>query len=137
MRQFQVPQFITVEDRVFGPLTIKQFLYIAGGGLLIVGAKFVLLPLFFYPLALVIGALAASLAFLKINERPLPIVVKNALFFFIRPRLYIWRKESMRKPEPQPALKGPEVLIRTVPKMSESKLTDIAWSLDIKQTTRK
>ena len=26
--QYQVPQFIEVEDKIFGPLTFKQFLYI-------------------------------------------------------------------------------------------------------------
>ena len=29
--RFQVPQFIEVEDKIFGPLTLKQFLYTAGG----------------------------------------------------------------------------------------------------------
>src|SRR3989338_737591 len=26
--QFQVPQFIEVEDKIFGPLTLKQFFYV-------------------------------------------------------------------------------------------------------------
>ena len=30
--QFQVPQFIEIEDKIFGPLTFKQFIYLAGGG---------------------------------------------------------------------------------------------------------
>ncbi|TSC61742.1 MAG: SsrA-binding protein, partial [Parcubacteria group bacterium Athens0416_74] len=29
--QFQVPQFIEVEDKIVGPLTFKQFVFIAGG----------------------------------------------------------------------------------------------------------
>src|SRR3990172_12458701 len=29
--QFQVPQFIEIEDKIFGPLTFKQFIYVAGG----------------------------------------------------------------------------------------------------------
>ena len=29
--RFQVPQFIEVEDKIFGPLTIKQFIYLLGG----------------------------------------------------------------------------------------------------------
>ena len=29
--QFQVPQFLDVEDKIIGPFTIKQFLYLAGG----------------------------------------------------------------------------------------------------------
>ena len=30
--RFQVPQFIEVEDKIFGPLTLKQFIYVFGGG---------------------------------------------------------------------------------------------------------
>ena len=30
--RFQVPQFIDIEDKIFGPLTFKQFVYLAGGG---------------------------------------------------------------------------------------------------------
>ncbi|MFM2424198.1 MAG: hypothetical protein RLZZ70_589, partial [Candidatus Parcubacteria bacterium] len=29
--QFEVPQFIEIEDKIFGPLTWKQFLYVGGG----------------------------------------------------------------------------------------------------------
>ena len=28
--RFQTPQFIEIEDRIFGPLTLKQFIYLAG-----------------------------------------------------------------------------------------------------------
>jgi hypothetical protein len=28
--QFRVPQFIDIEDKLFGPLTFKQFIYLAG-----------------------------------------------------------------------------------------------------------
>ena len=30
--RFQVPQFIEIESKIFGPLTFKQFIYLAGGG---------------------------------------------------------------------------------------------------------
>ncbi|NCT02072.1 PrgI family protein, partial [Candidatus Parcubacteria bacterium] len=29
--RFEVPQFIEVEDKIFGPLTWRQFLYLSGG----------------------------------------------------------------------------------------------------------
>ena len=29
--EYQVPQFIEVEDKIFGPFTLKQFIYVAGG----------------------------------------------------------------------------------------------------------
>ena len=36
--QFQVPQFVEVEDKIVGPLTLKQFLYVGGA----VGASLLL-----------------------------------------------------------------------------------------------
>lgn len=132
MRQYQVPQFITIEDKVFGPFTIKQFLYLAGGGLLFLVARIFLTPFLFWPLAAVIGALTASFAFLKINEQPFPVIFKNAVSYFLRPRLYIWRKEVQARPQAKAEVKTPESLIKSIPKITQSKLSDLAWSLDIK-----
>ena len=36
--RFEVPQFIEIEDKIIGPLTWKQFIYLAGG----VGALLIL-----------------------------------------------------------------------------------------------
>ena len=42
--QFKVPQFIDVEDKLFGPVTFKEFVYLAGGaGLIYVIYKLVML----------------------------------------------------------------------------------------------
>ena len=35
MRQFTVPQFIDVEDKILGPITVRQFLLLVVGGLII------------------------------------------------------------------------------------------------------
>ena len=29
--QFKVPQFLDIEDKIFGPFTFKEFVYLAGG----------------------------------------------------------------------------------------------------------
>lgn len=134
MKQFQVPQFITIEDRPFGPFTIKQFVYILIGSLLVVGTRLTLTPLLFWPIAVLIGATAAGLAFLKINGQPLPIILKNAAFYLLRPRLYVWKHEKVstnQLSEPVGAEKSGS-LIKGIPTISQSKLTDLAWSLDIK-----
>ncbi len=136
MRQYQVPQFITIEDKVFGPFTIKQFLYLAGGGLLIVAARVLLVPFLFWPAAAVIGGLAAGLAFLKINEQPSPIIFKNAVFYLLRPRLYIWKKEIQAKPRAKIEMKASESMIKSIPKITQSKLSDLAWSLDVKSKVK-
>lgn len=132
--RFQVPQFIEVEDKIFGPLTLKQFIYLAGAG----GVVFVLwriLPLFF---AVIVGApviaLAIALAFYKVNRRPFVHVLESAFRFVLNSRLYIWQSkkvEKMKKKKKENELQEP--LLR-IPKLSGSKLKDIAWSLDIKES---
>ena len=56
--QFQVPQFIEIEDKIFGPLTAKQFFYILGGGAII----FLLYVFFEFWLLIVLGAPVVALA---------------------------------------------------------------------------
>ena len=131
--QFQVPQFIEVEDKIFGPLTFKQFIYIGGG----LGACYILfrvLPLFLAaPLILAVGGLAAGLAFFQFNGRPFILALENGFFFLIRGKLYLWdnaRKPAKSKTMAAVASKSAEIY---VPKLSESRLHELAWSLDIKE----
>src|SRR3989344_4437659 len=88
--QFQVPQFIEVEDKIFGPLTFRQFVYIGGG----LGASYIvwrILPIYFSaPLILCVGGLAAALAFFQFNGRPFILALENAFFFLLRTKLYLW-----------------------------------------------
>ena len=132
--QFQVPQFIEVEDKIFGPLTFKQFIYMGGG----VGAAYILwrvLPIYLAaPLILAVGGLAAGLAFFQFNGRPFIIGLENGFFFLIHSKLYLWSNVP-KKAKPQPVLaKTPEQLGQVyVPKLSGSKLHELAWSLDIKE----
>lgn len=137
MQQFQVPQFITIEDKVIGPMTIKQFLYAGSAALIILLLYQFFTGFFFFLLAAIVGALGGSLAFLKINERPFPIVIKNYFLYMLRPRLYIWRKEKTATVKKSEEVKKQESLVSGIPKLSESKLTDLAWSLDIKQKLRR
>ena len=129
-QQFQVPQFITVEDKVIGPFTIKQFVFLGAGGLLIMLLRTIFEGFVLYVLSLIIASLAGSMAFLKINGQSLPLLVKNAFFFFINPRLYVWKQEQVKK---KPTEKEKEeVKVAALPKLSVSKLNDLAWSLDQK-----
>ena len=133
MHHYQVPQFITVEDKILGPLTLKQALYLGEGAFLIWFAGKFLASFLFFPTAFVLGGSAAALAFMRINEQPLPVLIKNAILFFARPRIYIWRP-GMRAPAPPKTIaKKNDANIQTIPRMSESKLSDLAWSLDIKE----
>ena len=134
--QFQVPQFIDVEDKIFGPFTLKQFIYLAGGaGIAVI--MFTFLPKF---LAFVVAApfagLAATLAFYKPNNRPFVFTLESMVKYFFGERLYVWKKIP-RKIEPgEESLNGlPPQLI--VPHLSGNKLKDLNWNLDIKKQEEK
>lgn len=92
--QFQVPQFLDVEDHVVGPFTIKQFLYVAGGaGMAYMFVRFI--PWFLVaiiPAALVAG-FSVLLAFWKPNRRPFIDLVEAAFYFGTSTRLYVWKQQ--------------------------------------------
>jgi hypothetical protein len=132
--RFQVPQFIEVEDKIFGPLTLKQFIYMVGGG----GLSFMIyvfldsLILAFIPMAIIMSV-SATLAFFKINNKPFIEVVEAAFHYYIGSKLYIWKKEEKVTKHKQVEDTSNFASIM-VPKISDSKLKDLTWSLDIKES---
>jgi hypothetical protein len=133
--RFQVPQFIDIEDKIFGPLTIKQFIYLAGGaGLCFILFRF--LPLIIViPLGVVVIGLSLALAFYQINNKPLIYIIQSAFGYFFSNKLYLWKKKD-KSPEKriEQGLAETSLPPVYVPKLSESKLHDLTWSLDIKES---
>lgn len=134
--RFQVPQFIEVEDKIFGPLTVTQFVYLAGGiGFLV--AMWIVLPLW---LAILVGGpvalLGLALAFYKVNDRPFINVLQSALEYHLNDRLYIWDKERATEPKvlQQKITQKEDDPGKYVPAATSNKLKDLAWSLDIKES---
>lgn len=129
--RYQVPQFIDVEDKIVGPLTLKQFVYLAGGA----GMCFVIytyVPLLVaIPLILIVAGLSASLAFYKINNKPFIDFVESAFMFYTKQNLYIWKKEQKKVVKKDEIEKDPNKVF--VPRLSESKLKEMSWSLDVNE----
>jgi len=133
MAQYQVPQFIEVEDKIFGPLTLKQFIYLAGGGGLCF-LMFSLLPIYLTVLlGIPIMALSAGLAFFSVNGRPLIHAMEHAFGYFFGSKLYLWKQRTSTGSVQAPAAKPANL---PIPKLSESKLKDLSWSLNIKDRTQ-
>ena len=133
--RFQVPQFIEIESKIFGPLTLKQFIYLIGGGGIIF-ILYALLPFWLMIIfAIPVGAFAFALAFYKMNNQPFIKIVENALKFFSSSRVYIWKKApaQAQKTAVEAIKKQSEIDQISVPKLTESKLKDLAWSLNIKE----
>lgn len=132
--QYQVPQFIEVEDKIFGPFTLKQFIYVAGGvGLC---AIFILyLPLVIgVLLSIPVAALSAALAFYKVNNKSFIEMAESAFKYYTAERLYLWKKEDHSKDSAQVGPAAASMAPERAPlqTLSRSKLHDLAWSLDVK-----
>ena len=132
--RYQVPQFIEIEDKIFGPLTIKQFIYLAGaGGLCLI--FFTLLPLYITViLSIPVLGFGAGLAFYTVNDRPLIIALEHASSYLFGTKLYLWKRGQIKSaPAPITQSAPGTTPLSVVPKLTESKLRDLAWSLNIKE----
>jgi hypothetical protein len=134
MARFQVPQYIEVEDKIFGSLTFKQFIYVAGGAGICV-LLFTFLPrIIALLLSAPVAALAGALAFYKYNDKPFVNLLESFFKYSTTNKLYVWRK-SEKPADLSSPVEGKPIEQVYVPKLSESKLKDLSWSLDIKENT--
>lgn len=93
--QFPVPQFTDVEDKIIGPLTVKQFGILFAAGMVIVlmysSTKSLLVGIFFFML---VGVPALAMAFGKINGRPVYATFGFLIKFATGPKVLIFHKEA-------------------------------------------
>lgn len=139
--QFKVPQFLDIEDKIFGPFTFREFVYLAGGaGLCFILYKLLGLILGIIPI-LIIAGFSLALTFYKPNNKPFINIIESGFKYFTQNKLYIWKKSKTTSP-PAPLLSreggqrpGEVNKIRMMhsgnSELSGSKLRDLAWSLDV------
>jgi len=133
--QYQVPQFIEVEDKIFGPLTLKQFIYLAGGGGVCL-IFFTLLPVWlFFILSIPVMAFCAALAFYQVSGRPFIEAVEQAAGYFFGTKLYLWKQRQAKEAAKEAALPTTPAT-QPVPTLSASRLKDLSWSLNIKDRSQ-
>lgn len=134
--QFVVPQFIDVEDKIIGPISVRQFVIFMGGGALLVlsyqivyraSGNFIL---FFLFAIFIIGA-TFVFAFLKINGQPFHFFLLNFFVNLRYPRLRVWNKSqeglsSIRKKEKVKHL--PPMIIKAP--LTPTKLTQLSLVVD-------
>ncbi|MCA9355125.1 PrgI family protein [Candidatus Kaiserbacteria bacterium] len=92
--RFEVPQFIEIEDKIFGPFTWRQFVYLGGGiGLAVI--IFFYLPLIVFILfGIPLALLAGALSFYPVNNRPFSFFLEAIFNYLSGQRLYLWRQKS-------------------------------------------
>src|SRR3989344_4386995 len=105
--QYQVPQFIETEDRIIGPLTVRQFILLVVAGLVGFVLYFFLATFLWIIAMLLLLGIASAFAFIKVNGRPLTSVIGSMFGYFWNPRLYVWkRKEELEAFREREAKKG-------------------------------
>ena len=93
MRQFVVPQFIDVEDKIIGPITVRQFIIlIIAGMFMFIEFKLSDMALFIL-LAILTAIFFGIFAFVKINSMPFHYFVLNFIQTLKRPKLRIWSRD--------------------------------------------
>jgi len=135
--EYQVPQFIEVEDKIIGPFTLKQFIYLMGaGGLCVV--FFVYLPILFaFVLSAPVIGFALALAFYKVNGKSFIEMLEAGFNYYTGEKLFLWRhripseKELGSAAVTAAAATNAARVIRGTPKLTRGKLSELAWSLDI------
>jgi hypothetical protein len=134
--EYQVPQFIEVEDKIVGPLTLRQFIYLAGGGGICV-IFFVYLPIILAILISVpIAGLSAALSFYKVNGKPFIEVMEAGFNYYTGAKLFLWKRDEQKPPETNAAAAmamAEDSVSRGTPRLTRGKLSDLAWSLDVNQ----
>ena len=92
--KFKIPQFIEVEDKVIGPFSLKQFLYLAIGGGILFALWFIVGITVFIIVAMPIAVVALVFAFYRVNGRPFTAFLTSLFEYLTKPRLYVWRKHK-------------------------------------------
>ena len=132
--QFKVPQFLDIEDKIFGPFTFKQFVYLAGGaGFCFILYKILGLLLGFIPIA-IIASISLALAFYRPNNKPLLNMIEAGFKFYVQNKLYVWKRRTQKikkQTEQEKKLISEEQAENNKRNFTGSKLKDLAWSLDV------
>jgi len=134
MQQFVVPQFIDVEDKVMGPLSVRQFItLLVGAGLVFLLFKLLDLISFVFA-AILVMVLLFVFAFVKINGRPFHYFLLSLFQTFRRPALKLWKKDTeryqFRSQLPQVKKKGSTYVPKEKGPLSSSRLTQISLVVD-------
>lgn len=99
--QFQIPQFIETEDKIVGPLSIRQFIYIGVAGAISMALYFILNAWLWAIISIVLVGASIAFATVKVNGKQLPLILLSAFSYFWKPKTYVWQTEhpSLQKSE--------------------------------------
>ncbi len=94
---YEVPQYIETEDKIIGPLTLRQFLYLLFGAIidLLLYAFFNFFVWIF--IAVPVSLLAVALAFYKPGGQKFERILLAGFNWFLGAKYFFWQKREAKK----------------------------------------
>ncbi|MDO8558650.1 MAG: PrgI family protein [bacterium] len=133
---YNVPQFIEVEDKIIGPLTMKQFLWLLMGGGIVFILYFTLKFGVWVLASLFIMGIFSALAFFKIYNMPLHAFIGSFMRYSLMPQIFIWQKKAEGPLREVPERVIFEDALRAAipqkPRPQQGRIRALAWQLDMK-----
>ncbi len=132
MQQFTVPQFIDVEDKVIGPITVRQFIILLfSTGLIAICYKVFYFDTFLV-IAVLIIAITIVVAFVKVNGVHFHLFLTNFLITLFKSNVRVWNNAFGKKHlriETEKVVIQEEVLVPSR-QYSSSRLTELSLIVD-------
>src|SRR5690349_11254535 len=119
MAVYKVPQDVEAEDKLIGPFSFRQFIYLIIVAISIAiawGLSRLLLPLAIIPLPLILffGALALPLK----KDQPMEIYLAAVISYYLKPRRRLWQPDG----------------IQSLVEITAPKVVEVKRSKDLSQT---
>ena len=90
--RYQVPQFVDIEDKIIGPLTLKQFLIYVVTIMILVPVYLASDMSLFITITIPVLGVAALFAHFKLHGRSLFTILGHAGAYLMRGQLFLWRR---------------------------------------------
>ncbi|HPL93355.1 MAG TPA: PrgI family protein [bacterium] len=130
MAQYVVPQFITVEDKILGPITVRQFLIL----LVDTGLMFVFYKLFdftlFLALAIPVTGFMMILAFVRIGGQPFHFFLLSILSMLKISRVRVWQGNAKVIMDLDYAAKKEEEVVVKIKNFDASRISELSKTVD-------
>jgi hypothetical protein len=133
MQQFTVPQFIDVEDKVIGPITVRQFIIMLAGFLAIAVCYKLLDFTAFVVFGFIIFGITGIFAFVRVNGMPFHFFVLNFMQTSSRPFLRVWNnayRESLVYKEEEEEQEKTEAAPVKPKRVTTSRLAELSLIVD-------
>lgn len=129
--QFTIPQFIDVEAKIIGPITVRQFILILAGFFLGALAYKIFDFSLFLTTVIIILIIIIMFGFAKINGRPFHHFVVNFIQTLKKAKLRVWNNTLVMAAKEEEAAKKVLEIYHVTPKhYTASRLAELSLMVD-------